>query len=178
MGVVFADTGYWVALWNPRDALHQIATALSESLGESHVVTTQLVLVEVLDSMAGEPEFRRAFVAQRVQELEATPYVDIIPLTANQFGAALERYIARPDQQWSLTDCASFLVMEERGMTDALAHDRDFKQAGFAPPAQGQPYAIATHAPKPSGVSAAAACRTAPAGWSAASRGCAWPSRC
>ena len=133
MGVVFADTGYWVALWNPRDTLHQIATDLSESLGESQVVTTQLVLVEVLDSMAGEPEFRRAFVAQRVQELEATPYVDVIPLTANQFRDALERCIARPDQRWSLTDCASFLVMEERGMTDALAHDRDFKQAGFTP---------------------------------------------
>ena len=21
MGVVFADAGYWIALWNPRDAL-------------------------------------------------------------------------------------------------------------------------------------------------------------
>ena len=132
MATVFADTGYWIALWNPRDALHQIATALSESLGESDVVTTQLVLVEVLDSVAGEPEFRRSFVAERVQELEATSYVEVIPLTANQFRDALERYIARPDQRWSLTDCASFLTMEQRGITDALAHDRDFKQAGFA----------------------------------------------
>ena len=81
--------------------------------------------------MAGEPEFRRAFAARRVQELEATPYVEVIPLTASQFRDALERYIARPDQRWSLTDCASFLVMEQRGITDALAHDRDFEQAGF-----------------------------------------------
>ncbi len=133
MAGVFADTGYWVALWNPRDALHRIATAISESLGESDVVTTQLVLVEVLDSMAGEPEFRRAFTAERVQELEAMPYVEIVPMSDAQFRAALERYAARPDQRWSVTDCASFLVMEERGMTHALAHDRDFEQAGFAP---------------------------------------------
>ena len=132
MATVFADTGYWIALWNPRDALHQIATALSESLGESDVVTTQLVLVEVLDSVAGEPEFRRSFVAERVQEPEATSYVEVIPLTANQFRDALERYIVRPDQRWSLTDCASFLTMEQRGIADALAHDRDFEQAGFA----------------------------------------------
>ena len=35
------------------------------------------------------------------------------------------------DQHWSLTDCASFIVMEERGISEALAYDRDFEQAGF-----------------------------------------------
>ncbi len=30
-----------------------------------------------------------------------------------------------------LTDCASFLVMEKRGIAEALAYDRDFEQAGF-----------------------------------------------
>ena len=45
--------------------------------------------------------------------------------------AAVERYSQRIDQRWSVTDCASFLIMEERGITDALAHDRDFVQAGF-----------------------------------------------
>ena len=38
---------------------------------------------------------------------------------------------ARGDQRWSLTDCASFLVMEERNITAALAYDRDFEQPGF-----------------------------------------------
>ena len=32
---------------------------------------------------------------------------------------------------WNVTDCASFLIMEERGITKALTHDRDFVQAGF-----------------------------------------------
>ena len=54
-----------------------------------------------------------------------------MPQTAAQFRVAVERYAERPDQTWSLTDCASFIVMEERGITDALAHDRDFEQAGF-----------------------------------------------
>ena len=54
-----------------------------------------------------------------------------MPQTAAQFRAAVERYTERPDQAWSLTDCASFIVMEERGITEALAHDRDFEQAGF-----------------------------------------------
>ncbi len=48
-----------------------------------------------------------------------------------QFRAAVEHYAARPDQRWSLTDCASFLVMEERGIAEAPAYDWDFEQAGF-----------------------------------------------
>ena len=45
--------------------------------------------------------------------------------------AALERYADRLDQDWSLTDCASFLTMEARGIQEALAYDSDFVQAGF-----------------------------------------------
>ena len=58
--------------------------------------------------------------------------VEIVPMADGQFRAAVERYAARSDQRWSLTDCASFLVMEQRGIADALAYDRDFEQAGFA----------------------------------------------
>ncbi len=129
--MVFADAGYWIALWHPRDTLHRSAVAVAETLGSTTVVTTQLVLVEALDAMAGMGEFRRRFAAQMVQRLEDEPDVEIVPQTDAQFRAAVERYAARPDQRWSLTDCASFLVMEERNITEALAYDRDFEQAGF-----------------------------------------------
>ncbi len=131
MSALFADAGYWIALWNPRDALHQKALTIADGLGASAVVTTQLVLTEALDAMAGMGEFRRRFAAQMVQALEDNPDVEIIPQTDSQFRAALQRYASRSDQRWSLTDCASFLVMEERDLTQALAYDRDFEQAGF-----------------------------------------------
>ena len=66
-----------------------------------------------------------------VRELEDNPDVEIVPQTDTQFRTAVERYASRSDQRWSLTDCASFLLMEERGITEALAYDRDFQQAGF-----------------------------------------------
>ena len=56
---------------------------------------------------------------------------EIIAQTDMQFRAALARYASRADQSWSLTDCASFLVMEQRHIAEALAYDRDFEQAGF-----------------------------------------------
>ena len=63
----------------------------------------------------------------RYPKLKATRFTK----TDAQFRTAVDRYVSRPDQSWSLTDCASFLVMEERNITDALAYDRDFEQAGF-----------------------------------------------
>jgi len=76
-------------------------------------------------------EFRRLFAVRMVQDLEDNPDVEIVPQTDAQFRSAVGRYAARPDQTWGLTDCASFLLMEERNITEALTHDRDFEQAGF-----------------------------------------------
>jgi len=57
--------------------------------------------------------------------------------TANQgqnlFTRGLDLYHQRPDKQWSLTDCISFVVMRDRGMSEALTGDRHFEQAGFRP---------------------------------------------
>ena len=131
MPAVFADTGYWIALWDPEDSLNERAIIIGERLGESAIVTSRLVLTEVLNYMAGRGAYRRRLTARMVQELEDNPDVTIIPQTDAQFRAAVQRYAARGDQRWSLTDCASFLAMEERGITEALAYDRDFEQAGF-----------------------------------------------
>ncbi len=57
--------------------------------------------------------------------------VEVVPPTHEQFQRALDRYEMRPDKDWSLTDCLSFLLMEERGIADALTADHHFEQAGF-----------------------------------------------
>ncbi len=64
MTAVFADAGYWIALWRPRDALYERAMTVAESLGAVTVVTTQLVLIEALDAMASGGEFSRRFAVQ------------------------------------------------------------------------------------------------------------------
>ena len=40
-------------------------------------------------------------------------------------------YESRPDKEWSLTDCISFVVMKKEGIVEALTEDRHFEQAGF-----------------------------------------------
>ena len=132
MSLVFADSGYWLALLDPRDALRERALSLSLRYEEREIVTTQMVLVEVLTGLSRGGSYRRASAARYARYLLNGSGVDVIPQTDEQFKVALERYANRPDQRWSLTDCASFLVMEERGISEALAYDQDFEQAGFA----------------------------------------------
>ena len=49
MSLVFADAGYWIALWSRSDGLHRKAAASAERFARSKTVTTEFVLIEVLD---------------------------------------------------------------------------------------------------------------------------------
>jgi predicted nucleic acid-binding protein len=88
-----------------------------------------MVLVELLNSFSDSP-FRRA-VAGMVLKLRNDRNVRIVPQTAKQFESALRRYKQAADKSWSLTDCASFQVMEAEQIQAALTHDQHFAQAGF-----------------------------------------------
>ena len=133
MNAIFADTGYWIALFNPRDDLHAKALTVARVTQGRPIVTSQMVLTEFLNYYAslGQP-FRQQAV-QVVRSLQQTGEVEIVPQTDEQFQAALTFYSQRPDKEWSLVDCASFLIMQERNLTEALAHDDHFQQAGFVP---------------------------------------------
>ena len=131
MSVVFADSGYWVALINPLDALRSIARQVSGELGAVQIVTSEMVLIEVLNHFSRLGPRLRATAVEVMGEIADDPNVEVVELSSAFFNSALERYASRLDQRWSLVDCSSFVLMEERGIRDALAHDIDFMQAGF-----------------------------------------------
>ena len=128
---VFADTGYWVALLNPSDDLNAKAKEVSRGLGAVRIYTTEMVLVEVANMFGKEGEAFRVLVQQTISSLRENPNVTIEPQTSTLFREGLDFYAAHRDKHWSLTDCASFLVMRQEGITEALAHDHHFEQAGF-----------------------------------------------
>jgi predicted nucleic acid-binding protein len=132
MRVVFADTVYWVAITNPRDALHLAATEMGSRLGAYRFVTSEMVLVEVLNAMSGDSNHLRCAAADLAQEIMDDPSIELVPQTAQLFRNALALYRERPDKSWSMADCASFLIMEQRQITEALTHDRHFEQRGYS----------------------------------------------
>ena len=131
MKEVFADTGYWIAVLDRNDELHERARLTTAQLASWRTVTTQMVLVEFLNFMGRAGEHKRGIACRMIERLENSPNVEVVPQTSTQFKVAVERYASRLDQRWSVVDCASFLLMEERGIREALAYDQDFEQAGF-----------------------------------------------
>ena len=124
----FVDTFYFVAMLNPKDAHHLRVTAFNAQLRRP-LVTTAWVLVEVANTLAQPPN--RELVVRLIRHLAESSSIVVIPPTQELFEAAFRLYEERPDKDWSLTDCTSFVVMQRRGITDALTGDRHFEQAGF-----------------------------------------------
>ena len=128
---VFADSGYWIALITPDDELHEKATALQTSLANRRIVTTQLVLNEVLNPRSGTTRQRRQAAVDLVERIDRNSRIFVEPQTPAQFEESFGRFRQRLDKEWSITDCASFLVMERLRIRQALTGDRHFTQAGF-----------------------------------------------
>ena len=129
MKTVFADTGYWIALLNPRDDWHNRAVDASKALGKVRLITTEMVLDELLAALSKVPV--RGLVITGADAIRNNPNTEVVPQTSIQFGEAFDMYRRMPDKEWSLTDCASFVLMKQRGISEALAHDHHFEQAGF-----------------------------------------------
>jgi len=52
-------------------------------------------------------------------------------LDTKLFHRGVELFRRRPDKGWPLTDCISFVVMQDHGIDEALTADVHFQQAGF-----------------------------------------------
>ena len=63
--------------------------------------------------------------------LLSDPSVTVIPASEGLFNRGRELFRSRPDKDWSLTDCISFVIMQDHGLRDALTGDHHFEQAGF-----------------------------------------------
>jgi predicted nucleic acid-binding protein len=130
---VFLDTGYLLALERRTDQNHPRAREHWRSLREGdlpRLVTTIYVFDETVTYLNS-----RGLHASAVKvggRLLASPSVELVQVGENLFRGAFDLLGQRPDKRYSLTDCVSFVLMRERGISTALAFDRHFEQEGFA----------------------------------------------
>lgn len=125
---LFADTFYFLALINVNDRAHQKAKAYSENQ-DSPLITSAWVLTELADGLCRSS--RRGTFRRMLNILRNDPENIIVEPSQSLFDAGIELYNARPDKDWSLTDCISFVVMRQNDLVDALTGDHHFEQAGF-----------------------------------------------
>jgi uncharacterized protein len=128
---VFVDTAAWIALLNVRDALHQQANDVMDKLVrlKTPLVITEFVLLEVADALCTPTS--RSQTVTFINSLRLLESVKIIPVSQKLLDEGWAFYSQRPDKGWGLTDCISFVVMTQEGITQAFTSDRHFQQAGF-----------------------------------------------
>jgi predicted nucleic acid-binding protein len=128
MKAIFGDTYYFLAVGNERDEGHQRAVQYAASY-KGPIITTEWVLTEVADALASP--------AQREQFLNLLELIyddsnwKVVAASHELFDRGISLFSQRPDKEWSLTDCISFVVMKEHGLTETLTADHHFEQAGF-----------------------------------------------
>ena len=125
---LFADTFYFLALFNSKDAAHRRAVEASRDL-RANLVTTDWVLTELADALC-DPRNRQGCAAL-INDIRRSTQIEIVSASRTGLEAGWEIYIGRSDKSWSLTDCISFSVMQRRQLTEALTGDQHFEQAGF-----------------------------------------------
>ena len=130
MKIVFADAWFYVTLMHAGDE-HHVRVAAWFRAFTGRFVTTRPVLTEVANGLAA-PQFRNR-VAALLLRLENDPKVRIVGNSDVLYTRGLTLYAQRPDKEWSLTDCMSFVVMREEGIREALTRDHHFTQASFEP---------------------------------------------
>lgn len=128
MKAVFGDTFFYIALLNRQDAFHD-GVLEHTRIHNPRIVTTEWVWTEVADAFCAAAQRRSVLPAWNT--LRSDPDTVVVPSSSALFERGLELYHERPDKDWSLTDCISFVVMSDHGLSEALTGDRHFEQAGY-----------------------------------------------
>ena len=131
MNRLFCDTLYFTALINPKDQWHQSAIEVEPIVETLDLVTTEEVLVELLNFYSEFGDLMRLKVSAFARQLLLNPKFEIIGRGEMTFLNALELYESRSDKGYSLTDCVSMNVCRQLNINEILTHDRHFEQEGF-----------------------------------------------
>ena len=130
--MIFVDTSAWYSLFSEKDARHGEALAFFQEVGRGEwgaPLTTDYVLDEAFTLLRVRGGM--AQVRKLADLLRRSPTVRRVRVSEPVFEAGLNLMLSHGDKRWSFTDCTSFVLMHETGVTGAFTFDRSFAEAGF-----------------------------------------------
>ena len=132
MNEVFVDTSGWASFFVGTEPHYAKASTLMIQWHQQNrrIVTTNYVLSELI-ALFTRFRVQRSIVLDYIKTICSVTWVEIIHIDEALDAAAWRLLAERLDKEWSLVDSASFVVMEKRGLTEALTTDQHFEQAGF-----------------------------------------------
>lgn len=133
MPELFVDTSGWANLIDISQPFHTLSANIYQNarVQKHKIITTSYIIAELVALLASPLRIPRLKAIAFIQSLKTSPYVEVIHINKEIDTKAWELLINRPDKEWSLVDCSSFIVMQERKITASLTSDHHFEQAGF-----------------------------------------------
>jgi predicted nucleic acid-binding protein len=127
---MLVDTGALLALFLKNDQHHRRAVRFVREHPDVRYILTDLILSETVTRLRARASASHAVAIGR-SLLDARRY-DVIFVDAPLVAGALARMASYKDKRLSLTDCASFELMDRLGLAAAFAFDEDFRACGYA----------------------------------------------
>lgn len=125
---IFVDTSGWYATIVSKDSDHKAAREFLHH-NTSLLITSDYVMdetVTLLQSRVGHK-----YAVHFLDMLQSSQQAQLVFLTPSHIKATVDLFCNRADQEWSFTDCSSFILMQEYQIQIAFAFDEHFRQAGF-----------------------------------------------
>ncbi|MDI6786680.1 MAG: PIN domain-containing protein [bacterium] len=134
MKKVFIDTSAWVAINSKDDQYHNEDCLINQKLiiEGYRYITTNFVLDETYTFMRYEVSHKKAVeFGHEVVKLEKSRKVEVVPVSKEIEKSAWEIFEWYDDKDFSFTDCTSFMIMEQLGVTEVFTFDHHFEQYKF-----------------------------------------------
>jgi len=134
MRQVFVDTSAWDAIADSGDPHHEMAMLLKDEIaGQCRLVITNYILDELYTLLLMNVGYQRTVDFRH--KLDVLVQEGVLQVIWVSEDIAAEAWLVfeqfNVDKQWSFTDCISYAVMKQRGITEAFAFDHHFAQMGF-----------------------------------------------
>jgi predicted nucleic acid-binding protein len=127
----FIDTGFLIALESSDDRHHQTAQNCWREIIALRPIffTTSYVFDETVTYFNSRGRHDKAVeVGNRLLNSSSTTFIHV---DESYFDEGWKYFKMHQDKSYSLTDCISFIVMNQFSIQKALTFDKHFGQAGF-----------------------------------------------
>jgi predicted nucleic acid-binding protein len=128
---VFVDTSAFIALLDPRDDCHAQAVHVEQSLSgqAARLITTNFVLDETYTGLRSK--IQHSAILRFRDSVRQSRRLSVVRIGEALEEQAWEIFARYDDKDFSFTDCTSFAVMQQLGITTVFAFDEHFEQFGF-----------------------------------------------
>lgn len=132
---VFVDTGAWIGVAVARDQAHDAAAKYARRLAEGNLplLTTNYVLAEAYTRIRYDEGHPKALAFDGlIREMIRRRQLAVSWITPSVHNEALELFRRYADHEFSVVDCASFVVGRRKGIREVFGFDHHFATMGFA----------------------------------------------